>query len=235
MLDWNSTGISQRFIEELRAYVINQMSIQQVILYGSRARGDYNRTSDIDLAIRTNYASRRQQNLMEQHIQEMSTPLKIDIVYLDRLSKKSFILNMIQDGVTIYEQQETVQLDDYKHASKKLDEATRLQIDYDIIYDAVIQRFEFTFELSWKLMKAFLEYKGINEIRSPRDTIRESFAYGLIENGEQWIDMMVDRNKMSHLYDEAEAKLIYEKVKSDYSLLLSELANRMETEIESNM
>lgn len=72
---------------------------------------------------------------------------------------------------------------------------------------------------------------GITEIKSPRTTIREAFAYGLIEDGEQWIDMMVDRNKTSHLYDEEEAKLIYEKVKNNYSYLLSNLSNKLEDEI----
>jgi nucleotidyltransferase substrate binding protein (TIGR01987 family) len=100
-------------------------------------------------------------------------------------------------------------LEDYKWASKRLDEATKLEIHHDIIYDAVIQRFEFTFELSWKLMKMFLEYAGVSEIKSPRATMREAFTYGLIEDGDEWIDMMIERNKTSHIYDEEEAKLIY--------------------------
>jgi nucleotidyltransferase substrate binding protein (TIGR01987 family) len=122
-------------------------------------------------------------------------------------------------------------LNDYKRATSRLKEATEIQLESDIVYDGVIQRFEFTFELSWKLMKMFLEYTGITEIKSPRSTIKEAFTYGLIEDGEQWIDMMVDRNKTSHLYDEEEAKLIYEKVKSSYSHLLSNLYDILEKEI----
>ena len=122
-------------------------------------------------------------------------------------------------------------LSDYNRASTRLNEATKIQPMADIVYDGVIQRFEFTFELSWKLMKLFLEYTGITEIKSPRATIREAFTYGLIEDGEQWIDMMVDRNKTSHLYDEEEAKLIYEKIKSHYSDLLSNLYEKLEEEI----
>lgn len=122
-------------------------------------------------------------------------------------------------------------LEDFKRASTRLDVATKLQIDDDIIYDGVIQRFEFTFELSWKLMKMFLEYAGISEIKSPRAAIREAFSYGLIEDGEQWIDMMVDRNKTSHLYDEKEAKLIYQRVISIYNELLSQLVKTLEKEI----
>lgn len=122
-------------------------------------------------------------------------------------------------------------LNDYKRASSRLHEATKIQLDDDIVYDGVIQRFEFTFELSWKLMKMFLEYAGITEIKSPRSAIREAYTYGLIEDGEQWIDMMVDRNKTSHQYDEDEAKLIYEKIKDNYTHLLSDLCQRLEEEL----
>ncbi|MBB6450052.1 nucleotidyltransferase substrate binding protein (TIGR01987 family) [Geomicrobium halophilum] len=122
-------------------------------------------------------------------------------------------------------------LSDYRRASRRLNEATRIQLDDDIVYDGVIQRFEFTFELSWKLMKMYLEYTGISELKSPRATIREAYTYGLIEDGDQWIDMMIDRNKTSHLYDEEEAKLIYKKVKNIYSNLLSNLGRTLEEEL----
>ncbi|MFZ3580305.1 HI0074 family nucleotidyltransferase substrate-binding subunit [Virgibacillus sp. DJP39] len=86
-------------------------------------------------------------------------------------------------------------LNDYKRASARLNESTKIQINDEIVYDGVIQRFEFTFELSWKLMKMFLEYVGFTEIKSPRTTIQEAYTYGLIENGEQWIGMMIDHSK----------------------------------------
>jgi nucleotidyltransferase substrate binding protein (TIGR01987 family) len=124
-------------------------------------------------------------------------------------------------------------LEDYKRASKRLDEAIKLEIHHDIIYDAVIQRFEFTFELSWKLMKMFLEYVGVSEIKSPRATIREAFTYGLIEDGDEWIDMMIDRNKTSHIYDEEEAKLIYMKIKNKHNDLLKRLVDKMEKEMDN--
>lgn len=123
-------------------------------------------------------------------------------------------------------------LEDYKRASSRLAEATELKITNDIVYDGVIQRFEFTFELSWKLMKIFLEYTGIEEMRSPRATIREAYTYGLIRDGDEWIDMMVDRNKTSHIYDEEEAKLIYVKIKTDYVVLLQKLIVNIEKELE---
>ncbi|EGL82839.1 nucleotidyltransferase substrate binding protein, HI0074 family [Caldalkalibacillus thermarum TA2.A1] len=123
-------------------------------------------------------------------------------------------------------------LEEYRRACKRLEEAINLPLNHDIVYDGVIQRFEFTFELSWKLMKMFLEYAGVTEIRSPRAAIQEAYAYGLIEQGEQWIAMMIDRNKTSHIYDEKEARLIYDKVKNKYYKLFNQLRKRMEKEME---
>jgi hypothetical protein len=102
--DWNSTGISKRFMNELKRYCSTNPSINKVVLFGSRARGDYERTSDIDLALSTNHLTHSQQNLIEEDIHEMPTPLKIDIVFMDRLSKQTFISNIMKDGVVVYEQ-----------------------------------------------------------------------------------------------------------------------------------
>ncbi|WP_087974662.1 nucleotidyltransferase substrate binding protein [Oceanobacillus rekensis] len=61
--------------------------------------------------------------------------------------------------------------------------------------------------------------------------MREALAYGIIEDGEQWIDMMIDCNKTSLLYDEAEARLIYEKIKSNYNNLPLQFGHSIEEKI----
>ncbi|WDU83019.1 HI0074 family nucleotidyltransferase substrate-binding subunit [Caloramator sp. Dgby_cultured_2] len=71
--------------------------------------------------------------------------------------------------------------EDYKNALNRLIEALNFEEVKDIIIDGIIQRFEFTFELSWKLMKEFLEHEGI-EANSPRSVIREAFKTGLVDN-----------------------------------------------------
>ncbi|WP_411678914.1 nucleotidyltransferase substrate binding protein [Clostridium thailandense] len=112
---------------------------------------------------------------------------------------------------------------DYNNAFLRLKEATNLDNKNDIVIDAVIQRFEFTFELSWKLMKAYLEYEGIEETQSPRSTIKCAYKFGLIEDGDAWIDMMLDRNRTSHVYDEILAVQIYNNIKSHHKDLLENL------------
>ncbi|MCM3586956.1 nucleotidyltransferase domain-containing protein [Mesobacillus maritimus] len=101
---WNTTGISSRFIRELQRYCLMSDQIEKVLLFGSRARGDYHRASDIDLAVFTSNSSPTEQNLIVQTIQELPTPLKIDVVFMDRLTKEKLISNIKSEGVVIYEQ-----------------------------------------------------------------------------------------------------------------------------------
>lgn len=95
--------------------------------------------------------------------------------------------------------------------------------------DGILHRFEFTFELAWKTLKDYLEYMGfIEKIGSPREVIQTAFKQGVIQNGEEWIDMMLSRNALSHLYDEKESRKIYKKVQSKYILILKDLDNKFE-------
>lgn len=114
---------------------------------------------------------------------------------------------------------------DYKNALCRLIEALNLQDINDVIIDGIIQRFEFTFELSWKLMKEYLKHEGI-EVNSPRSTIREAFSIGLIENGDKWISMLTDRNKTSHIYDEDESREIYLSINNIYADEFKTLLNK---------
>jgi uncharacterized protein len=101
--NWNSTGVSIRFIQELQDYCRIDSTIERIVLFGSRARGDFHKTSDIDLAIFTNGLSHTQQNLISQKIYEMPTPLKIDVLFVNRISKEKLISNIMNEGVVIYE------------------------------------------------------------------------------------------------------------------------------------
>jgi len=104
---------------------------------------------------------------------------------------------------------------DYENALSRLNEAIHSEIKSDLLIDAVIQRFEFTFELSWKLMQSYLNFQGIIS-NSPRQVIKETFKMHLLEDGDVWIDMLMDRNRTSHIYDAQEAKLIYDKIVSKH-------------------
>jgi nucleotidyltransferase substrate binding protein (TIGR01987 family) len=74
----------------------------------------------------------------------------------------------------------------------------------DLIQMALIKAFEMTFELSWKTMKDYLNYNGI-DVKLPREVIKQAFANDIIIDGQLWMDMLEDRNLMAHTYDEARA------------------------------
>ncbi len=117
--------------------------------------------------------------------------------------------------------------EDYHRALLRLQTALKKEADLDDMYlDATIQRFEFCFELAWKLMKAVLEYEGI-EANSPRSSIREGWKQGLISDAEEWLDMMEKRNLSSHTYDENVARDIYHEVRERYADLLEVLDRRI--------
>lgn len=115
----------------------------------------------------------------------------------------------------------------YDKAVLKLKEALNEDISNPLIYDGVIQRFEFTYELAWKLMKVYLEYEGIAVGNSPRKIFKEAFVAGLILNGEVWIDMINARNLSAHTYNEQTAREIYYKVKEEYYDTFVAFANKI--------
>ena len=91
----------------------------------------------------------------------------------------------------------------------------------------LVQGFEFTFELSWKLLKDYLESKGFKDFHGSRDTYRLAFQEGLISNGEIWMEMIDSRNRSSHTYEESIAREIISLVIAKYFLKFQELLEKM--------
>lgn len=80
----------------------------------------------------------------------------------------------------------------------------------------LIQAFEFTHELAWKTLKDFLENRGDTGIYGSKDATRKAFAAGLIEDGEIWMEMIQNRNRSSHTYNEAIANDIARAITANY-------------------
>lgn len=115
--------------------------------------------------------------------------------------------------------------ENWQAAYSRLQEAANAHTQTEhsaIIQMALIKGFEMTFELSWKTMKDYLSYSGI-EANAPRDIIKHAFATNIIADGQVWIDMLDDRNLMAHTYDEARAKKAIEHICTRYLIALQEL------------
>ena len=98
MLDLNKTGIKQVVLDEIIS-IAKRYQIKRLILFGSRARGDFRRTSDIDLAVSGGDFTRFALDVEE----ETSTLLKYDFVDLDRNIQEELLKSIEKEGVVIYE------------------------------------------------------------------------------------------------------------------------------------
>ena len=92
----------------------------------------------------------------------------------------------------------------YNSALSKLSEAVALNEARplsELEKQGLIQSFEYTHELAWKVMQGFFVYQGNTEIRSSRDATRQAFQTNLIEDGDGWMEMIAKRNLTSHTYN----------------------------------
>lgn len=95
--------------------------------------------------------------------------------------------------------------------------------------DAAIQRFEFTFDLAWKALKAYLEDRLKVRCASPKACFREAYTQGIIAYENRWVDMADDRNKTAHMYREEIAEIVYTRLPGHLTLfqnLLGKLRER---------
>jgi nucleotidyltransferase substrate binding protein (TIGR01987 family) len=121
--------------------------------------------------------------------------------------------------------------DNYQKALKHLNDAVEFYKTRELSYlekQGLIQAFEFTFELSWKVLKDFLEDRGVEQkIYGSKDAIKEAYSVGLIKDAKKWMAMVQSRNLTSHIYDEELIEDILEEICQDYI----ELFNSLESEL----
>lgn len=87
----------------------------------------------------------------------------------------------------------------------------------------LIKAFEYTYELAWTTIKDFYENQGETNIQGSRDAIQMAFERGLISNGTLWMQMLLDRNKTSHTYNEHAIQDILKVIRQSYFPLFEEL------------
>ncbi len=121
-------------------------------------------------------------------------------------------------------------LDSYHKALARLAEivgASKKRALNEFERDGLVQRFEFTHELSWKLMKAYAEYQGFDGIGGSRDATRKAFEMSLISDGQSWMDMIKSRNETSHNYDGSMADDVVDSIINRFYPLLADFYQKM--------
>lgn len=88
----------------------------------------------------------------------------------------------------------------------------------EMMRDSIIKRFEFTLETSWKFLRYTLLDEGVlkEALASPKKTIREAYANGLIQDGQVWVDMINGRNLSAHIYNEDTAERLEAEIITKY-------------------
>ena len=117
-------------------------------------------------------------------------------------------------------------LSSFRKVLLELDEAMELMGQRELSKlekQGVIQGFEYCYELGWNTLKDLLVWQGIEGIVGSRDTIREAFSKGLINDGHAWMQMLTDRNRTSHTYNEETAEAILINIRSQHHPLLRAL------------
>lgn len=117
--------------------------------------------------------------------------------------------------------------DNFSKAVKRLNEANiiyKKNKDNDMFQDALIKRFEFTFELSWKTLREYLKEQGYNlEILSPKGVFAFAYQEAVISDETLWLDMLEARNLTAHDYGRELSETIAENISVRYAKALTDL------------
>jgi nucleotidyltransferase substrate binding protein (TIGR01987 family) len=122
---------------------------------------------------------------------------------------------------------------DFEKAFNNLKSAVKKAVD-DLDIDGTIKRFELCYELSWKIIKLYLEDLGII-CKNPRDCFKQAKINNLIEDEVIWMEMIDTRNQLVHEYSSDFSREIFEKIKNDYVRILEELYKNIKERAEDDL
>lgn len=206
----------------------NLCGARRLCLFGSRARGDYRANSDYDFAA-WGVPDEMKAKLLDM-IEDFPSLEKIDCIFINENTDQNLLTSIWKDGVVLIDKFET-KFSNYEKALERLKEGLSQysNLPNSIIRDGVIQRFEFTSELAWKTAREFLLDQQYADINSPKAVMKKAWEHGLISGNDGWISLLADRNLTSHMYDEATAEEILNRIKNNHLNLLLELAVKMKS------
>ena len=123
------------------------------------------------------------------------------------------------------------QLNNLKSAFAKLVEFAQTANQTEVVRAGVIQAFEFTFELYWKVYQSLAVDQGL-PAASPKAALKAAFKLGLIDDEAVWLDMLTDRNLTVQTYKEALAKEIHGRIVDRYIAAMATAVTVIETQVQ---
>ncbi|SHN24743.1 nucleotidyltransferase substrate binding protein [Gracilibacillus kekensis] len=119
--------------------------------------------------------------------------------------------------------------DNFEKSFKLLEKYSKESISTELERAGIIQFFETTFELAWKVLKDYLEAEGY-VAKSPRDSIKQAFQAEIIEEGHLWMDALSKRNLTTHTYDQELAEKLVIEIQEQFLPFLRKLYDRLSKE-----
>lgn len=118
-----------------------------------------------------------------------------------------------------------------RNAYLKLQQFLKEDNNTEIARAGIVHAYEFTFELFWKFLQRYMEYLAILEEHGPNAVIRTAFQNNVIKNGQDYMDMLRDRNLVTHTYKENVATEIYERIKQQHIYTLEKFIEKFDKKI----
>lgn len=119
----------------------------------------------------------------------------------------------------------------FRKAYEKLKEFIQTDNGSEKDRAAIIHAYEYTFELWWKALQRYLEdTETINEY-GPGSTIRNAFQFGILEDGDKYMNLLKDRNLITHTYKENIAMEIHSRIKENHMQTLKEFVEKFDKKI----
>jgi nucleotidyltransferase substrate binding protein (TIGR01987 family) len=120
----------------------------------------------------------------------------------------------------------------FKKALQRLTEALQADDSFAMKQDAVIQRFEFTYELLWKTYKRIARFQMM-DCFGPKDAFKVAFKLGLIADEKLFLDIIDARNKTTHIYAEDQANKIYDFIRHKVLAAFESAADTLESDLKT--
>lgn len=98
-------GLTEYIINEIVQVIVKYSEVEKACIFGSRARGEFKKTSDIDLAIFSTSISSTKLNLLRNDIDLLDIIYKVDVVHFESLIKDGLKNNIINEGIEIFKKE----------------------------------------------------------------------------------------------------------------------------------
>jgi nucleotidyltransferase substrate binding protein (TIGR01987 family) len=92
---------------------------------------------------------------------------------------------------------------------------------------ALVTCFQFTFELSWKVIKDYLNHTGV-AVSLPREVIKQASHHQIVQDKQTWIDMLESRHILVQIYQESPLDQIKETIKKRYFPAIQQIHRKLD-------